>query len=57
MNRDASVIDMEQRSTFAARFWEQVDDIRRSVFTSDDLELLEFLKPAERFEERLARLA
>lgn len=48
---------MEQRTELAVAFWAQVDDIRDSVFTNEDLELLESLKPAERLEERLSRLA
>ena len=47
---------MTQRSTYAVRFWDTVDAMRSEIFTEDDLALLEAIKPAERFEERIARL-
>lgn len=47
---------MVQKSTYAVRFWDTVDRMRSEIFTEEDLELLEALKPSERFEEQIARL-
>ena len=47
---------MRQETTFAESFWTRVDEMRARVFSQDDLDLLEMIKPLDRYEERLARL-
>ena len=47
---------MTQRVTCTVRFWDTIDQMRSEIFTDDDLEILESIKAAERFEERIARL-
>ena len=47
---------MVQRSTYAVRFWDAIDRMRSEIFTEEDLDLLERIKPSERFEEHIARL-
>jgi hypothetical protein len=47
---------MVQKSIHAVRFWDSIDQMRKEIFTEDDLELLESIKPSARFEEQLARL-
>jgi hypothetical protein len=46
----------QQQSVHAVRFWDMIDQMRVQIFTEDDLLLLEAIKPADRFEERIARL-
>jgi hypothetical protein len=48
---------MAQQTAYAVSFWDTVDEMRSVIFTDDDLALLEAIKPAERFEERIARLS
>ncbi|MFT4308139.1 MAG: hypothetical protein ACMXYM_02105 [Candidatus Woesearchaeota archaeon] len=47
---------MVQKSAYAVRFWDTIDQMRNEIFTEEDLELLEAIKPSERFEEHIARL-
>lgn len=47
---------MVQETTLEMGFWEKVDRMRARIFSQDDLELLEMIKPTDRFEERIARL-
>ena len=47
---------MVQQTTYAIRFWDTIDAMRKAVFTDEDLALLERIKSDERFEERLARI-
>lgn len=47
---------MVQESTYEVSFWDHIDQMRSEIFSDEDLALLEAIKPADRFEEHLARL-
>lgn len=47
---------MAQETKLEVGFWERIDRMRREIFSEEDLELLEAIKPMDRLEEQLARL-